>query len=113
VLISQGLLEQVREHFEIAACVRDVCIAVSVTTFASVWLARRRPAWLRAWPIAWLALALAAIAFCCALSMGYHDATIAFPDYDDDMRMLVIFGGAIALFISLASFALRSVNRRK
>jgi hypothetical protein len=113
ILISPGLLEAVREHFEIAARVRDVCIAVSVTTLASVWLARRRPAWLRAWPIAWLALVVALLAFRFEYQLGVEDATHYHFGPDDARPTPVVIASGLALFISLASFALRSVHRRK
>ncbi|HEY1552940.1 MAG TPA: hypothetical protein VGG28_34155, partial [Kofleriaceae bacterium] len=103
----------VRDYWEVADRLHDVVIVVIIATVASLWVARYRPRRLRAWPVAWFALAIAVVAFGDAFSIGYADAVDNRWGHDDAPRMLAIFGCALALLVSLGSFALRSVQRRK
>jgi hypothetical protein len=105
--------QQAMWRFDTLARYRDMCCVVSIAMIASLVVARWKPPWLASRRIAWGALLVALGGLVGAMWLCHiGDPHEAVAD-DDTWRMLAVLGGGLALFISLASFALRSVHRGK
>jgi hypothetical protein len=107
------LWQQAMWWYDTLARYRDMCCVVSIAAIASVMVARRRPMWLASRSIARFALLLALGGLVGAMWLCHVDDSRNAVANDDIWRMLAVLGGGLALFVSLASFALRSVHRRK
>ena len=88
---------------------RDLCIAVSSIVVSSIWIARRRPRFLRSRLLGWGALGVAVVAAAAAFRLGapaddYHGG---FMPAFEHTRTLVTAIGALGLFVAVASSSLR------